>query len=309
MSHSQATAKSFERLRARIESRLNDAEIRSAVMDSSVDDIERQFRKPDPRVAARAAACDMGLQELGSWNMARGAIAVLKGQAEGWQDVRAGLLYQAWGARIRHALTDRLANWDENPCNPSMTYHTEAHTLLAAIATGFDPFSHGFGRHLISNFRRFGGGDRVFFYTEPLGPYAYRLYCTWVGEEHLFRDDVPDPLKGYQGLFDAWNDPEAFAAAVHAVCDLHVAETTDKKNPYAAFVFPPYDIFPTEILALFRVRRELGLSVPVVEHPWLETALCEIPPPLPTEPDSFLSRVIDFVRKDFGEIALPPDWR
>ena len=151
------------------------------------------------------------------------------------------------------------------------------------------------------------GGDNVFFYTERLGPYILKLYSQWTRQELSFRPDVADPLGRYQRVFDKWSSTDELAEAISDICDLHCEESFDVGS-YPMFVYPPYNIFPVEILALLRVRSDLGLKTPVIDHPLLRSALCSPPKIVPVIQDELLDAAVEFVRRDFPGIALDTPW-
>jgi hypothetical protein len=66
-------------------------------------------------------------------------------------------------------------------------------------------------------------------------------------------------------------------------------------NEFSGF---PESVFPAEILAVYRVRQDLGLPTPKVRHPLLETPLGRVPSPLPRVPDDVLDRVITAVEDE-----------
>lgn len=75
------------------------------------------------------------------------------------------------------------------------------------------------------------------------------------------------------------------------------------------FVFEPFNILPVEIMAVYRVRRELGLETPIVDHPLIQSPLFS-PPPLTDPPaDPLLERVIAHIQKDFPGISLAHPWK
>jgi|GEM_PF-3087338 len=244
---------------------------------------------------------------LATWYSKRGAGTVLCADTSGWKNLSLGLHYKSWGIRLRFALMDREGSYDRSPLTCSLLYseEREPHWLAEILATGEDTLANGLGKQLVQNFKRTGGGDKVYFYTVPFAPFMFKLYCLWVGQEVTFRDDVPDPLGPYQSLIDAWNDPDEFPKQLLKACDYHCEQTFDDPKGYPAFTWMPYNVFPVEILAIQRVRRDLGLPTPEIEHPLLESPLAHPPATLPEVHDELLDKVIAQVKVDFPEIGNP----
>ncbi len=238
-----------------------------------------------------------------SWEcMTKGAIAVLNNDMQGWKELRRGFLYDAWAARYRHAFIVHDNCYDEphNPASAAIFEGKEALTLSHAIATGDDKFARGFGKHLLANFEKTGGGDKVYFYTMPFFPFVLKLFSIWVGKEIAFCADVAQPLGRYQQIFDSWADASSLTAALLDLCDLHCEEAVDKGG-YPAFAYHPYNLFPVEIMSIYRIRQSLSLETPQVAHPLLQSKLFYPPIPSPHVEDPVLDRVIGRFRSDNNE--------
>ncbi|MHB1425943.1 MAG: hypothetical protein ACYC3I_22495 [Gemmataceae bacterium] len=242
---------------------------------------------------------------LATWETTAGAVAVCKGNAAGWTQLRLGFLYQTWSTRCHFAREDTVKG---NPkyTNVNPLFETlEAHCLAHAIATGEDAFAHGFGQKLIANFHECGGGDPIAFYHVPFRPFMFKLYTLWAGVDITFRDDVPDPIGRYQQLIDSWQDAEAFPQALRDACDYHCVQCIDDADLKHDFVWPPYHIFPVEILAIQRIRRDLGLPVPDIHHPLLESPLMQVPATPPPVHDELLERIKARIRILFPDVGDP----
>ena len=106
----------------------------------------------------------------------------------------------------------------------------------------------------------------------------------------------------YQRVLDAWSNQAELRSALGEVCDYHLEQSWTARG-YPPFVHTPYQMFPVDILAIARVRRDLGLVMPAVEHPLLSTPLATLPPseqcPRMPRPDPLLEKVIQKA-KDTG---------
>jgi len=89
------------------------------------------------------------------------------------------------------------------------------------------------------------------------------------------------------------------------VCDYHCQQCFDSPGEQADFVWFPYNVFPVEILAIQRVRKDLGLSVPLIVHPLLDSPLVQVPSTPPLVQDALLGRIKERARTDFPEIGDP----
>jgi hypothetical protein len=129
--------------------------------------------------------------------------------------------------------------------------------------------------------------------------YVWQLYSmlTALGES----DDNSGP---YRAIFDAWAQEESLSSAITAACDYHV-EQINVKDPDDIGVFEnnPHDIFPAEILALYRVREQLGLSTPKVDHPLLDSPFCDVPENIIYEPDPLIEQSVALARSLLPELV------
>ncbi|HMP58612.1 MAG TPA: hypothetical protein PKD86_04600 [Gemmatales bacterium] len=250
------------------------------------------------------------LTTTGMWQATAGGLSAFSAtgpKEANWRQVRLGLIQLAAAAWLRHSWVLREKCWDKESTATSMFDFLEPHTLCHAIATGDDVFAHRFGRHLLANFRLTKGGDRIFFYSFDFLPFAFKLYCTWIGEEITFRDDVANPLGWYQQIFDAWHEPQQLRSALLDICDYHCQQALDQ-DVSAQFGYHPYNIFPVEIMALLRIRKELGLPTPDFEHKLITgNPLLHPPATLPDVQDDLLDRLVAYVRDAFPDVS-PPWW-
>src|SRR6266511_2518316 len=136
----------------------------------------------------------------------------------------------------------------------------------------------------------------------PFHPFIARLYALWRGCEI---DTEEGPLRNlgiYQALLDGWNDDEQYAAALLRACDYHCTRRFSKEDEDTEFWHAPFQVFPAEILAVQRVRREQVGSAPMVSHPLLDTPLGRVPVSLPLLHDQLLQRVITRVHTELANL-------
>lgn len=128
---------------------------------------------------------------------------------------------------------------------------------------------------------------------DPFRNYVCELYARGAGSGNFSDDFGP-----YAGIFEHWEDLSRLSDAIRAACDYHV-EQIDVKAPEEIGVFEnnPHDIFPAEILALYRVREWLGLTTLEVDHPLLKTPFCEVPKMITYEPDPLVEQALALAHK------------
>jgi hypothetical protein len=218
-----------------------------------------------------------------------GVKQVLTGDTLGWTDLRSSARYLFWDCRIVASLYGQgfykqfVIGLD-----------SVANCLAHSIACFEDEASGWLGCKLAQSFQ-----GQAFGYWEktPFEPFMARLYQIWVGQ---VKPGAPSPtnLGVYQRVLDAWDAGDAqLHDALAVICNYHVQRTEDRDDSdFAEFTRPPYLIFPAEILAIIRVRKDLGLSTPTIDHPLMQTPLANPPVEMPAVNDELLDRVIAKVR-------------
>ena len=120
----------------------------------------------------------------------------------------------------------------------------------------------------------------------PFGKYAVALGDVYRGKNCASIDRFHP---SYDGIFDFWNGPDdKLANAIIAALDYHLISAFDYRLHQKEHekMFPEYvytqgflsdDViaFPIEIIALYKLREELGLSTPEVDHPLMSHNVLE----------------------------------
>jgi hypothetical protein len=102
-------------------------------------------------------------------------------------------------------------------------------------------------------------------------------------------------------VFDNWKRTESLSAAIDTACEYH-ADHAERRHLFDEFTVP-FDLFPAELLALFRVRQALGLPTPEVHHPVLATMLSEVPADVVRERESDWDRVLALVKEELPSLG------
>jgi hypothetical protein len=143
--------------------------------------------------------------------------------------------------------------------------------------------------------------SRVFTMWEaaPWGIFMLKLWGLLHSEQiDVVRPNMP-ALGAYQRVLDAWHDERALPEAIAGACDYHLEQTLE--SGYGEFYFSPYRLFPADILVIGHIRRKLGLPMPEVFHPLLDTPLAKVPPAAERPrmgPDPLFEEVLARAKKD-----------
>ncbi len=138
-----------------------------------------------------------------------------------------------------------------------------------------------------------------------LGPFILRLVAEWRGE--------PDPVVGvfgllsepaYEEMLAIWRIPDASALqqAVDSMCSVHRTRSGEPDdNEWFEFSWDFEYLWPVEILTVFALREELGLSYPEIREPYFPESLRRLPSLEPRMADPFLLRVRQKLEGELGQ--------
>lgn len=229
------------------------------------------------------------LERIEYWEGIQGTVLVSKGSQEGWCHIYASVRYGGWKVRLLTGLFER----GEDTASRLALNHA-CRCLAGSVALGQDVFAHWCGLRLINCIET---GNDVFSEWDltPFEPFMAKLYALWRGRNLDVRHPHICPLGVYQQVFDTWESEQAFAAALRAICDYHCVRTDQRGDN--EFQWSPYDVFPAEILALQRVRQELGLPQVTIEHPLLNNPLAHPPKEIAPLHDELMERTIAWIRR------------
>ena len=130
--------------------------------------------------------------------------------------------------------------------------------------------------------------------SSMVAPFILRLFCQWQGIEAASLGSDSEEPEEYREILASWPtaSSEEMGRLLERACDLHLdrahEHTDDDTFEFADQV---YAIYPVEILMVFRLRKERGLSVPAVEHPLMTWPMGKLVDEVAPERDDLLMRV------------------
>lgn len=193
-----------------------------------------------------------------------------------------------------------------------------AHLMLGAIAMGrpelvkplhqtiFDAIEGGYGMR--------DGHDRQYDTTLRYAAFALSIVGDWLGQPlDLKRYALPSDPE-WEPLVANWRstDNDVVLSSLRLACDTHVARIAlnDRESNSGKFEFDSefLAVYPTEILAVLRLRDLLGLPNPqMINHALMKTPYAAITcaPAEVKEHDELLAKFLTMVRERDPQ-ALPP---
>lgn len=276
--------KSVDRLIAGLDAWLASPQNRALLLDGSTQElIDYVSGKPVSSLAPIAS-----LSKHAWWHGKYGASRVLRDDAAGWLDIQICLNYLAWDQRTLFAAIDKKVA-------KSISIKAIAYVILHSLVARDDSMADWLGNRLLSHLSI---GDKTVkgWDAAPLYPFALKLYA--VSRNIPLDYDRPDvcPIGLYEDLLNAWESEQRFAKTLLAACDYHIEQAfDDSQKDTQDFFYALYDLFPLEILAIRRIRRDQGLPMPQLDHPLMQTKLADPPESMPKIDDALLQQVTEKV--------------
>jgi hypothetical protein len=145
----------------------------------------------------------------------------------------------------------------------------------------------------------------------PAAQTILRIFADYFGEPELTLKGEALTHPVYNALAKHWRHPEAepLVPVLLAVCDEHTRRNVRGKPYDYKYDFDCFARTPVEILLVFKLRQELGLPNPKLDHPLMNTPLGVLPEERPFEYDDLLAPVVKRMRQDgFDEEAILADF-
>lgn len=232
-----------------------------------------------------------------TWRGMVGSVKIAEGDRSGWGDIRLAFLYRAWDIRTKIASGDRVKKTRNISLNEGIA---ALHGL--AIVLGDHAFANWSGERVLRSFKTKEHAFTNDSDAPPFAPFLFQLYSLWQGDTFDLSRYRGCGLGPYADIVKNWHssDADAFRRALQTACDARA-----DNSPLGETCIVPTAQVPVEILAVFIVRKALGLATPSFSHPLLETAFAQVPAVVDTPNDPILTGAINKIREAHPEIGEP----
>src|SRR5262249_30847488 len=229
-----------------------------------------------------------------------GAIKILDGSGDGWKSLGSAVEYFYHATKLAHKRSKVGGYLYQSIESP----YRFALTTLLAVALGFSERARWLGKELLLHY----DAGAVNGYAEG-DPAAHEYWQTLL--KALLAGRWPEPdnagrtLGLYRPLFVESETPQLEKSLLDA-CEYHLWKTGiegDDDDPLGfdkVYSWAPFDLMPVELLAYFKLRRDMQLPAVSVTHPLLATPLARIPGQVELDGDDLLVKLSEIEKSAFG---------
>lgn len=171
--------------------------------------------------------------------------------------------------------------------------------IALGMVAGCRPQAEALARLFVRTGLRYGTGHIATYHPALL--FIVRLFADYLGEPLPAVSGRALAYPTYQRLLDIWRhpDPAAIAPLCLQGCDLHTQQTgkqPDGEHGEFQWFAGNWAYTPIEILLLFKLRQQLGLANPLLDHPLMAPPFHVLPEETPFETNELITRVVDRMR-------------
>jgi hypothetical protein len=231
----------------------------------------------------------------------QGEVAICSGDISGWDEVSRAMTYRYWGLMLRAKAFSKTSFLQGIRTVPNLTNQlSNAGCLLAGfIAADRHDLAESVADVLVGILTVDGAADSDYLKERRFEPFMLWLYSVYSGGTAPFLIYSMN-LGIYQKVIESWADEQKLAGVLEELCQYHLANSEDKGGAWdPEFKNPPFDLLPLEILAIFKVRQQIGLTSPAVTSPLL-TAEATALENLTFKPDDVAVKVEAVYRRFFS---------
>lgn len=209
----------------------------------------------------------------------QGELAICAGDISGWEEVSRAMTYRYWGLMLRAKAFSKTSFLQGIRTVPNLTNQlSSAGCLLAGfIVADRHDLAESVADVLVGMLTVDGTVDSGYLKERRFEPFMLWLYSVYSGGTAPVLIESMN-LGIYQKVIDSWADEQKLVGVLEEVCQYHLANSEDKGGAWdPEFKNPPFDLLPLEVVAILKVRQQIGLTSPAVTSPLLsvETAALE----------------------------------
>lgn len=240
--------------------------------------------------AVLPGAVAFDLKQISEWFFVHAESSAVDDASVSLSSLRRGLHYQVESVKTlvsinaidkRHRKQGKLGFNEGGLCLAraiALGYSEEAEILNSGMVEGLhNGLFYGFGRTTVA-------------------PFVFGLYSNWRETTLSYEGLGVKTADVYEKLLECWRTTNLkdLVPALESACEYHVLRSQEQTDE-ETFEFDSFldKLYAFEILALLRLRQQLGLSISGVDHPLLTAACTFLKDVQPFPEDQFLRSVCE----------------
>lgn len=250
------------------------------------------------RLYNRYAEIAINLRSLGGRYLRQGEFNIWERTSEGWPIVQRGIEHQYWSFRAWNGVHSIAPlHW--------FSQSGAATTMSAALAIRRWTLARSAGDFLLRMTAECS--NKPDWQYSPFTAFVIKLFQIWTGTIKQEAAPTVESLGGYRGVVEHWAEGGlALEKAIWDACDFHCITLRPRPNEESDYYLAgDAAAFPCEILAIYRIREQLGLDTPKINRPLLDSPLANPPAQIPRVEDPLLDEVAKKLCTEFSQEEGP----
>lgn len=253
------------------------AEKQKTQMNDTPTEELRDFLSAD-KIQWRIMALQCG--QIGNWRRNLGGWQLFAGKSEGWLELHTGIIYRYWSNELdAQNFLDRKIQF------------LDSHAVLLCLSELLVVRQTEKAQRL-ANLIQPCIDKNVFvdvWHESCFRVFARCLFLKLKRNEKACIDLVKKYDVGpYKGLLEDWDNPQRLHKALLHTCDYHIANSRKDDGDFSD---PVLSVMPMELLAYIRVRQDMGLETPEIDHPLMDLPFDKLPDEFPPLDDPILAEI------------------
>jgi hypothetical protein len=222
----------------------------------------------------------VAMTQLSYWYSVHAAIGLFEKKGSAIQHMHQSFLYEAYNILLKIAWLEekkRKGNFIKRKIfgesQPRFSFMDHGLILAKGFTLGCFRETELLGKYTLSELTE----DSFYgLHSTVVTPFVLSLFCQW---KSLLLPPVfilSMQKDFYQKILERWRSSNLSDLENYLVkaCDFHITRSRENTNKETfEFSNPVYSIYPVEILTVLRLREELNLQLPEIDHPLMKTPL------------------------------------
>lgn len=250
---------------------------------ATIPELEEFVRNGSTEIDCRLAA--QNLRRLANWSERCAVVDISEGNSLGWGAMVGGAECEFWDVHITCMSFDRSTNKRKAT---NFIPNVISESLAGLFCLSLDLWEKG--EQVSKRLKQSKIDGSLSAWESRSSVMSLAIALGTPGSPSLNDSgDQPD----FSFLVDEGTSDSRLQEELRELVDYHLEVIENEDGHSREFDRSPYDIYPVEICAIYKVRERLGLKTPVIDHPLLNTPFANPPHEIRKNVDPLLNRVLE----------------